>query len=45
MAGRVTGRVNPLIEKPVPLAVACEIVTEDAPVLVKVSDRLVLVPT
>ena len=42
---RVTGRVSPLTEKPAPLGVACEIVTADPPVLVRVSDLLLLLPT
>ncbi len=42
---RVVGKVNPLIEKPVPLKFACEMVTDDPPVLVSVSDKFVLVPT
>ncbi len=33
------------MEKPAPLAVACEIVMVVPPVLVKVSDRLLLLPT
>jgi len=41
----VRGRVNPLIEKSEPVKLACEIVTDDPPVLVRVSDRFVLVPT
>jgi len=41
----VVGRVSPVTEKPVPLAVACEMVTEVPPVLVKVSDWLELLPT
>lgn len=41
----MTGRVSPLTEKPVPLGVTCVMVTEAAPVLVKVSERLVFVPT
>ena len=45
MAARVTGRVSPLTEKPAPLGVACEIVTVDPPVLVNVSDLLLLLPT
>ena len=45
MAARVNGRVSPLTEKPAPLAVACEIVTVAPPVLVKVSDLLLLLPT
>ena len=45
LALRVTGRVRPLIEKPFPLALACEIVTELPPVLVRVSDRVLLVST
>ena len=40
-----TGNVNPLIEKPVPLIVACEMLTVEPPVLVRVSDLLLLVPT
>ena len=42
---RVTGRLSPLIEKPVPLGVADEIVTGSPPVLVRVSDLLLLLPT
>ena len=42
---RVTGRVRPLIENPAPLAVACEMVTLEAPVLVKVSVFELLLPT
>jgi len=45
LAERVAGRVSPLTEKPAPLGVACEIVTLDPPVLVKVSDVLLLFPT
>lgn len=45
MAARDTGRVRPLMEKPVPLGVACVMVTEEAPVLVKVSDKLLFAPT
>ena len=45
LAARVTGRFRPLTEKPVPLGVTCEIVTLAAPVLVKVSDLLLLLPT
>ena len=41
----VAGRVNPLIEKAAPLTFACEIVTEEPPVLVSVSERFVLLPT
>ena len=44
-AVRVAGRVSPLIEKPVPLKFACEMVTDDPPVLVSVSDKFVLLPT
>lgn len=33
------------MENPAPLAVACEMVTADPPVLVKVSDLLLVVPT
>jgi hypothetical protein len=45
LAPTVAGRVTPLTEKPAPLAVACVIVTALAPVLVKVSDLLLLLPT
>jgi hypothetical protein len=45
LTARVTGRVRPLREKPAPLAVACEIVTVALPVLVKVPDWLLLLPT
>lgn len=45
MEARVTGSVRPLMEKPVPLGVTWVMVTETAPVLVKVSDKLVLAPT
>ena len=45
LAARVTGRFSPLTEKPAPLGVTFEIVTLAAPVLVKVSDLLLLVPT
>lgn len=41
----VVGRVSPVIEKPVPVTLACEIVTEEPPVLVSVSDKFVLLPT
>lgn len=36
---------NPLIEKLAPLKFACEIETVDPPVLVSVSDKLVVLPT
>ena len=39
------GKVNPLIEKAVPVTFACEMVTEEPPVLVRVSNRLELLPT
>ena len=42
---RVIGNVNPLIEKAAPDILACEIVTEELPVLVNVSDKFVLLPT
>ena len=45
LVASVTGTVSPLREKPVPLAFACEMVTELPPVLVKVSDWLELWPT
>ena len=41
----VVGRASPMTEKPVPVTVACEIVTFDPPVLVNVSERLALLPT
>ena len=40
----VTGKDSPLKLNPVPLAVAAEIVRLDPPVLVSVSDKLVLLP-
>ena len=45
MAERLRGRVKPLMENPVPLTVAAEMVTVDPPVLVRVSERFVLLPT
>jgi hypothetical protein len=45
LAVRVRGRFNPLREKPVPLTLACEMVTDDPPVLVRVSDKFMLLPT
>jgi hypothetical protein len=42
---RVIGKVNPLIEKTAPVTFACVMVTDDPPVLVSVSDKLVLLPT
>ena len=44
-AVRFRGKVNPLIEKTAPLALACEMVIVDPPVLVSVSDKLALFPT
>jgi hypothetical protein len=41
----VIGKLNPLMENPAPLTLACEMVTDDPPVLVTVSDRFVLLPT
>ena len=41
----VAGRARPLIENPVPLTFACEIVTAEAPVFVRVSERLLWLPT
>jgi hypothetical protein len=41
----VRGKVNPLIEKTAPVTFACVMVTDDPPVLVSVSDKLVLLPT
>ena len=45
LAVSVAGTDNPLTEKPAPLTLACEMVTEVPPVLVKVSDLLELLPT
>ena len=42
---KVTGRVSPLMLKPVPLAAAAEIVTLVPPLLVRVSDWLLDVPS
>jgi hypothetical protein len=42
---RVSGKVNPLTEKTAPVTFACEMVTDDPPVLVTVSDKFVLLPT
>ena len=44
-AVRVNGKDSPLKLNPVPLAVADEIVRLVPPVLVSVSDKLVLLPT
>lgn len=44
-AASVTGTESPLTEKPAPLALAREMVTEVPPVLVKVSDWLDALPT
>jgi hypothetical protein len=44
-AANVKGTAIPLKLNPAPLAVAAEIVRLDPPVLVSVSDRLVLLPT
>ena len=41
----VKGKVSPLMLKPVPLALAAEIVRLVPPVLVSVSERLELLPT
>ena len=45
LTASVAGSVNPLMEKPAPVTLACEIVTDDPPVLVSVSDLLLLPPT
>lgn len=42
---RAMGKVNPLTEKAAPVTFACEIVIDEPPVLVSVSDRLELLPT
>jgi hypothetical protein len=44
-AVNVKGKDRPLRLNPTPLAVAAEIVRLDPPVLVSVSDKLVLLPT
>ncbi len=44
-AVKVTGRASPLKLKPVPLALAAEIVRVDPPELLRVSERLVLLPS
>jgi hypothetical protein len=44
-AVNVTGKVSPLKLNPVPLAEAAEMVRLDPPVLVSVTDRLVLLPS
>ena len=41
----VTGNVRPLMLNPVPLAEAAEMVTLEPPLLVRVSDKLELLPT
>jgi hypothetical protein len=41
----VTGKDSPLRLNPVPVAAAAEMVRLDPPVLVSVSDKLVLLPT
>ena len=41
----VSGKFNPLIENIAPVKFAAEMVTADPPVLVKVSERLLLLPT
>ncbi len=42
---KVRGRLRPVMLKPAPVAVACEIVTLVPPELVRVSERLLLLPT
>jgi hypothetical protein len=44
-ADNVKGKASPLKLNPVPLAVAAETVRLDPPVLVSVSDKLVLLPS
>ena len=41
----VVGKVNPLTEKTAPVTLAWDMVTADPPVLVNVSDLLLLLPT
>ena len=45
LAANVKGNDSPLKLNPVPLAEAAEIVRLDPPELVRVSDKLVLLPT
>jgi hypothetical protein len=45
LAVRVCGKFSPLIEKAAALELACVMVTDDPPALVRVSDKLVLLPT
>ena len=40
----MSGRLSPLIEKPVPVKFACEMVIVDVLVLVKVSDKFPKLP-
>ena len=42
---RVAGKARPLMENPAPVTLAWEMVTVEPPVLVSVSDKLVLLPT
>ena len=44
-ADRVSGRDSPLALKPGPLTLTCEILSAEPPVLVKVCDWVLLVPT
>src|SRR5437763_8125081 len=41
---KVTGSVKPVMEKPAPVTIACEIVTFTPPVLVKTSDSVAVLP-
>lgn len=45
MVLRLAGRVSPVRENPAPLRLAAEMVTVGPPVLVRVSERFVLLPT
>ena len=42
---RVRGKVNALMEKAAPVTFACEMVTVEPPVLVRVSNKFALLPT
>jgi hypothetical protein len=42
---RTSGKLSPLILNPVPVTVACEIVTLDPPVFVNESSKVMLPPT
>jgi hypothetical protein len=45
LAVRVRGKSSPLMEKAAALELTCEMMSDEPPVLVRVSDKLVLLPT